>query len=182
MLTNKLCKHRNETRIWIHWAKNPKSRRPLNTTDSHISMIKKWEQASWTCFWNLLFHQIYYLLIHMSCCVQQPAKRTSKRSHPLFRHTFWLWLLGTSKGWALEWNCHGKFETNCDYCFAVVGKMMLADPSVIMQNIFSSVPLLFLSKKKKSDVFHPEAIHLGIQVTLYFFFFFSEWKESCLTV
>lgn len=136
-------------------------------------MNKKWEQASSTCFWNLQYQS---LLIHMSCCVQQHAKRTC---HPLFRHTFWLWLSGTSD-WALEWNCHGKFETNCDYCCAVLDKLMLADPSVIMQRFSLLSPYYFYPRRKAMYFVLKLFIWESWLHYMYMYFYFSDWMEIML--
>lgn len=141
-------------------------------------MNKKWEQASWTCLWNL---QYWSLLIHMSCCVQQQAKRNC---HPLFRHTFCLWyyvrhLHRLSLGMKLSWNVSGQLWL----LFCCSGQANTCRSICHFAKISCSVRLLFPSKKK-SDVFRTQALFMWEPWLLYisYFFFFFGWIQSCLTV
>ncbi len=93
---------------------------------------------------------------------------------------------GTSIDWALEWNCHRMFQTNCDYYFAVLGKLTLADPSVLMQR-FSVLSAYYFHPRRKvvySVLKHyscgnPCYITFPFLLFLYLFF---DWIQSCLTV
>ncbi len=132
-------------------------------------MNKKWEQASWTCLWNL---QYWSLLIYMPCCVQQQAKRTC---HPLFRHTFCLWyyvrhLHRLSLGMELSWNVSDQLWL----LFSCSGQANTCRSICHFAKISCSVLLLFPSKKK-SDVFRTEALFITL-VTLQFFFFLAEYR------